>query len=181
MKISRPLITALPSAVTSLRFIGLPFLVGYIRKEEYLFALGLFLALALTDFFDGVVARKFNAHSRFGKFLDPAADKFLLLPTLFYAMRPKFIFSFLFLAYYEAMLFLAACIAFTWPGNPFVKLGANWFGKAKAVSEIVLIALFLLARLGAEISQPVFDLLFFSAIIMAFLSVCGHINWKSWW
>lgn len=179
MKIPRPLVIALPSIVTSLRFIGLPFLVGYIRKEEYLFALVLFLGLAATDFFDGLLARKYNAVTAFGKFLDPAADKFLLLPTLFYAMRPGFIFSFLLLAYYEVMLFLASCIAFIWPGNPFIKLGANRFGKAKVFSEVVLIALFIFHRLGAEVNSLLFDSLFFFAVIMAFLSVCGHVKW--WW
>lgn len=175
----RPLILALPSIVTSLRFIGLPFVVGYIKREEYLFALILFFGLAATDFLDGWLARKFNAVTAFGKFLDPAADKFLILPTLFYVMRPGFIFSFFFLAYYEAMLFLAACIAFYRPDNPFVKLGANRFGKTKAFSEVILIVLFMFQRLGADVDPFLPNLLFLLAIVMAFLSVCGHIKW--WW
>lgn len=175
----RPLITALPSAVTSLRFIGLPFVVGYIKKEEYLLALVLFFGLAATDFLDGWLARKFSAVTAFGKFIDPAADKFLTLPTLFYLMRPGFIFSFLFLACCEAMLFLAACIAFYRPDNPFVKLGANQFGKSKVFSEYILIALFMFQRLGADTNTFLTDVLFFIAIATALLSVFGHIKW--WW
>ena len=175
---SRPLAMALPNAVTSLRFFGLPFVVGYIKEEEYLLALALFLGLAATDFLDGWLARKFNAVTAFGKFLDPAADKFLLMPALFYAMRPGFIFHFLFLAHYEVMLFLAACIAFVWRDNSFIKLGANRFGKGKAVSEVALVVLFLLVRLGVEVNLYAIGFIFFFAIATAFLSVCGHIKWR---
>ena len=42
------------------------------------FALLGFIAGALTDFLDGWAARQFNAHSRFGVWLDPIADKLLV-------------------------------------------------------------------------------------------------------
>lgn len=42
----------------------------------------LFAAAAATDFFDGYVARWRNEVSRFGKFLDPVADKLLVAATL---------------------------------------------------------------------------------------------------
>jgi len=44
----------------------------------YQFALLSFLSGALTDFLDGWFARKLNAQSRFGVWLDPIADKFLV-------------------------------------------------------------------------------------------------------
>jgi len=37
----------------------------------------------LTDYFDGMIARKLNAESSFGSFLDPLADKFLVLSGFF--------------------------------------------------------------------------------------------------
>lgn len=48
----------------------------------YQFAFFAFLAGALTDFLDGWLARKLNAHSRFGVFLDPIADKLLIAAAL---------------------------------------------------------------------------------------------------
>ena len=41
-----------------------------------------FIALALTDFFDGYFARKYNVENELGEMLDPIADKFLVYATL---------------------------------------------------------------------------------------------------
>jgi phosphatidylglycerophosphate synthase len=37
---------------------------------------------SFTDFFDGWLARKLNQESEFGKFIDPIADKFLVISSL---------------------------------------------------------------------------------------------------
>lgn len=49
----------------------------------YLLALILFFVAAITDYFDGYFARKFNAVSQFGEVLDPIADKILIVFVLF--------------------------------------------------------------------------------------------------
>ena len=43
---------------------------------------GCFILLALTDLFDGYLARKFKVESELGTILDPIADKFLIYATL---------------------------------------------------------------------------------------------------
>ena len=49
----------------------------------YLLALILFFLAGVTDYFDGYLARKYNAVSQIGEVLDPIADKILILFTLF--------------------------------------------------------------------------------------------------
>ena len=49
-----------------------------LQQLWFQFALLGFLAGALTDFLDGYLARKLNAQSRFGVWLDPIADKLLI-------------------------------------------------------------------------------------------------------
>jgi CDP-diacylglycerol--glycerol-3-phosphate 3-phosphatidyltransferase len=51
-------------------------------------AAALFIIAALTDLFDGMAARAFNAHSKFGRIIDPIADKALVgLPLIVIAMN----------------------------------------------------------------------------------------------
>lgn len=42
-------------------------------------ACGIFLLASVTDFFDGFIARRYGAQSRFGEVFDPLADKMLVL------------------------------------------------------------------------------------------------------
>lgn len=52
-------------------------------SEMYWYALVLFYLASITDYFDGFLARKFNAVSIIGEILDPIADKILIVFILF--------------------------------------------------------------------------------------------------
>ena len=51
--------------------------------DTYLWALLLFFIAGITDYFDGYLARKYDAVSQLGEILDPIADKILILFVLF--------------------------------------------------------------------------------------------------
>lgn len=75
----------LPNKLTLLRIILIPFfmLAFYLDfTGHYLVSLGIFAVAAITDFFDGYIARKHNLVTDLGKFLDPIADKVLVLSAL---------------------------------------------------------------------------------------------------
>lgn len=70
----------LPNILSSIRIILSPiFLLLWFQDEFLLKALGLavYIIAAVTDYFDGYYARKFEVQSKLGVFLDPLADKFL--------------------------------------------------------------------------------------------------------
>ena len=79
----------LPNKITMVRIFLIPlFLIIYFLRgfiwNNYLYLLGIiFLFAAITDFFDGYIARKNNLVTTFGKFIDPLADKFLVISALF--------------------------------------------------------------------------------------------------
>ena len=54
-----------------------------ISPDGYFWALILFFLAGITDYFDGYLARKYNAVSELGEILDPIADKILILFILF--------------------------------------------------------------------------------------------------
>ena len=77
----------LPNQLTVLRIILTPiFLVLFISGEPFLIQISLFVFFiaALTDWYDGWLARKFNYITDWGKFMDPLADK-ILTSTAFFA------------------------------------------------------------------------------------------------
>lgn len=69
-----------PNILSSVRIILSPvFLFLWFQDEFLLKTLGLvvYIIAAVTDYFDGYYARKFEVQSKLGVFLDPLADKFL--------------------------------------------------------------------------------------------------------
>ena len=76
----------LPNKLSILRVVMIPLMVAafYIEVIPYRFIItGVIFALAaFTDFLDGYIARKYNLVTDFGKFIDPIADKILVLSAL---------------------------------------------------------------------------------------------------
>jgi cardiolipin synthase len=72
---ARKICSHIPNALTILRFILIPFIIYYIVKEQYIQAFIFLTISGITDVLDGVIARKFNFITNFGKLIDPLADK----------------------------------------------------------------------------------------------------------
>jgi cardiolipin synthase len=84
-----------PNALTTLRIVLIPVFVSSLIYKRYDYALIIFIAAAVTDFLDGLIARMKNQQTEFGRFLDPLADKFLIVTSylLFavYGFIPKWL------------------------------------------------------------------------------------------
>lgn len=80
----------IPILLTWLRVAMIPLVVGQLYfpdtwlslHERNLFATVMFVAAAVTDWFDGFLARRWNQTSAFGAFLDPVADKLMVTGAL---------------------------------------------------------------------------------------------------
>jgi len=69
----------IPNLITTLRIILVPIFIIYLINDRFLPALTIFVLAGLSDGADGFLARLLNQKSRLGSFLDPLADKFLLI------------------------------------------------------------------------------------------------------
>lgn len=75
----------LPNKLTLLRVLLIPFFLLFMYIDipyHYTIALVIFAGASITDALDGNIARKNNLVTNFGKFLDPLADKILVISAL---------------------------------------------------------------------------------------------------
>jgi CDP-diacylglycerol--glycerol-3-phosphate 3-phosphatidyltransferase/cardiolipin synthase len=77
----------IPNLLTWARIVLIPLVVGVFylplpTHEQNLFATIIFVVAAITDWFDGWLARKLGQTSAFGAFLDPVADKLMVAAAL---------------------------------------------------------------------------------------------------
>ena len=77
---------SLPNLLTYGRVVAVPIVVGLMFWPELYWArwtaLGVYAVAAITDFFDGYLARILSQHSALGRMLDPIADKLLVSACL---------------------------------------------------------------------------------------------------
>ncbi|MBQ1235537.1 MAG: CDP-diacylglycerol--glycerol-3-phosphate 3-phosphatidyltransferase [Oscillospiraceae bacterium] len=68
--------------ITMLRIILIPVFLLLAYTGKMIPALSVYIVACLTDFVDGYIARHYNQISNFGKFMDPLADKMLVLAAM---------------------------------------------------------------------------------------------------
>ena len=131
--------------LTLLRVLMIPVFLVLIYQDSTVlryWALGVFVLASLTDFVDGYIARKYNQITDFGKFMDPLADKLLVLSALVFFTEIGL------LPGWGLLLVIAREISVTGLRLVAVEQGrviaAGWSGKVKTASTMVGICLMLL-------------------------------------
>jgi CDP-diacylglycerol--glycerol-3-phosphate 3-phosphatidyltransferase len=130
----------LPTWITVSRLAGVPFLLVLLEnpsEQARLWAIAIFLVVALTDWLDGYLARKLDQVTDLGKFLDPLVDKLLVTAPLLSLIHLQEIPA------WGVFLILARELTIAgWRVTGDKKIqGANFWGKAKTVTQIAAIAL----------------------------------------
>ena len=130
----------LANKLTMLRIILIPIFLFFIAikiKYGIYIATGVFIVAALTDTLDGYVARSRNQVTKFGKFMDPLADKLLVTAALISLVEMKQLPS------WVVMIIIAREFAITGlravAASEGVIISASKWGKAKTVIQIIAI------------------------------------------
>lgn len=159
----------IPNMLTLLRIAVIVPLAECIWEEKYIQA-GILLAVsALSDLFDGMIARKFNQITQLGKILDPIADKLTLI-ALVICLNRVYPYSYPFVTVMlvkEIVMLTGGAVLLMKKIKP---PSAQWFGKVSTavfyVSMTVLVGL--RAFFGITVSWLSTSLFGFSAGCMLF-------------
>lgn len=137
----------LPNKLTILRMVMTPFLVLFMLmnfKFSPLLAFIIFAAASITDFIDGKVARSRNLVTDFGKFLDPIADKIIVLSVLI-CLIPKGLCSPVVVVIVIFREFIVSSLRLLAASNNVV-LAAEKSGKVKTAFQMISLTLILFLR-----------------------------------
>lgn len=140
----------LPNKITLARILLIPIMIiiPFFGLENILFGnvtlgnfivLIIFLIASFTDFLDGYLARKNNLVTTFGKFLDPIADKLLVLSALIMLVEQGVVPAWIPIII-AAREFIVSGIRMLAAGEGNV-IAASWLGKIKTVSQMIAISL----------------------------------------
>lgn len=136
-----------PNKLTVARMILVPFLVvflltGWGGEANRWICLAIFVAASVTDWFDGHLARKYNLITNFGKFMDPLADKLLVCSVMICMIEldklPAWVVIIII-----GREFIISGFRLIAAENGIV-IAANYWGKFKTVSQMIMIILLML-------------------------------------
>jgi CDP-diacylglycerol--glycerol-3-phosphate 3-phosphatidyltransferase len=143
----------LPNKLTVFRVILVPFCVFFLLlpgiPNHFLWALIIFCLAAYTDHLDGMLARKNNQITNFGKFMDPLADKIMVVSALVCLVSLGLADTWCVILII-AREFIVTSVRLAAVDNGVVVAANNW-GKAKTVSQILAIFVILALQYVLEL------------------------------
>lgn len=126
-------VLTIPNLLSVVRLLLIPVIVWlYCVKEEYLLAVAVIVLSGLTDIADGIIARKCNMVSDFGKILDPIADK-LTQAAIIICLIGKHRLMILLIVLFAAKEICMAVMGLYAIKKKDSVNSAKWYGKANTV------------------------------------------------
>ena len=138
----------------------------------------LFLAASFTDMLDGKIARKYGLITDFGKFIDPLADKFMVIGALvvilykYTNIRHLFVWAVLVVIFRELAITGVRVLA----AGAKVDIAAKYIGKIKTVSQMVCVTAVIVEPLLARIE----GLAFFAHLPLTYLTTAVMLLFTLW-
>lgn len=137
----------LPNKLTTLRVLLVPFFVWFALAkvvpgyDKYI-AVAIFIVASLTDFLDGMIARKYNLVTNFGKFMDPLADKLLVCAALICLVSKELLPAWMVIIIISREFIISGFRLVA--SDNHVVIAASYWGKFKTTFQMIAIVLMIL-------------------------------------
>ncbi len=144
----------IPNFITLARLIAVPVVVWLMIVDRFGAALILFILAGISDAVDGFIAKRFGAASELGAYLDPFADKTLLV-SLFVTLGVKgFLPAWLIVAVVSRDFLIIGAVALSYMLRNPVSIRPIWVSKLNTGAQIILVGLVLGRAAGFEVFEP---------------------------
>lgn len=140
---------SIPNLITLARILLVPVMVWAIAAGEMQVAFALFLLAGLSDLIDGFLAKRFNMATELGAYLDPLADKALIVSIYVTLGIAGAIPRWLVILVVSRDIMIVSAVILSWLVNKPVRLKPHMVSKLNTVAQILL-ALVVLASLAFE-------------------------------
>ena len=158
----------LPTLLTWARIVAIPLIVGVFyldlqQSTRNLAATVLFVAVAITDWLDGYLARKLNMTSSFGAFLDPVADKILVCASLLILLQQDRVDTFV------ALVIIGREIA--------ISALREWMAQIGASRSV---AVHMLGKIKTTVQMIAIPFLLYDGVLFGAISTLFFGRWLIW-
>ena len=141
----------IPNFITIARLLLVPLTVWLIISEAYGIAFAAFVVAGISDGVDGYLARRMNQRSELGAYLDPIADKALLVSVYVTLGMAKELPAWLVILVVSRDVLIVGAIILSWLMDKPVRMAPLMVSKVNTVAQIVMAVLVLgAAALGRD-------------------------------
>ena len=179
----------LPNKLTVARVAMIPFFIVVLAigmsdnfaldlATARIIAMSIFILASITDWLDGYLARKLNQSTDFGRFMDPLADKILVMAAMVYMVVLGDIAPWI-LILIESREFIVAGVRMV-AANKNVVIAAGFWGKLKTVIQMIMIPV-VLSGLGEYciFLHVIGIILIIASVALTIISAIDYI-YKNW-
>lgn len=172
---SRGRFLSIPNLITLGRILLVPVVVWAIMSNAMWFAFMLFLVAGVSDAVDGYLAKRFNMTTELGAYLDPLADKALIVSIYLTLGINGDIPRWLVILVVSRDILIVGGIMLSWlMGNP-LKIKPLLVSKLNTVAQIVF-ACVVLGTLGFNYEVPLFKLVLMGLVaVLTLLSIAAYL------
>lgn len=160
----------IPNLITLARMLMTPLAVSMIISQRFLAAFMIFLFAGVSDAIDGFIARNFDLRTELGAYLDPLADKALLISIYIslaiYAELP----AWLAIAVVSRDVMILVAVMVSWLMDKPVEIRPVWESKINTAAQIALAGFALGARAYGLSYQPVETVLVWTVAVTTLAS-----------
>ena len=180
----------LPNLLSMIRVALVPVFVAvllFMRNIEiwgYIVPAVIYIITGLTDMLDGKIARKYNLITDFGKFIDPLADKFMVLSSMisilvWMLLRGEVTMSLIFVWVVLVILLRelgVTSLRLVVAGKSGIVVAASMLGKIKTVSQMVGTVVIMVEPILPFFSEN-HILSYFAMVVMTFTTIFSGIDY----